>query len=151
MMQNIVAIHTYATLAMVGLIWFVQVVHYPMMADVGKVDFAKYEEIHQSRTTWVVAPFMLAEAITAIWLWRFSPDNVPGHLALIGVVLLAIVWGSTCALQVPAHARLATGFDVASHQFLVTSNWIRTFAWSARGAVAILIFRESLSQLPQLP
>lgn len=143
MMQNVVAVHTYATLAMVGLIWFVQVVHYPMMADVGQVDFARYEQIHQSRTTWVVLPLMLAEIITAMWLWQFSPEPVPRWLILLGLILLGVIWGSTFFLQVPMHTRLSAGFDLASHRFLVTSNWIRTIAWSIRGVVAILIARHA--------
>lgn len=146
MMQTVVSIHCYATLAMVGLIWFVQVVHYPMMADVGQVDFARYEQIHQSRTTWVVAPFMLLEAITALWLWQFSPSPVPRTLVVTGLLLLAVVWGSTYALQVPMHTKLSAGFDGPSHRFLVNSNWIRTIAWSARGVVAILILQRVFSR-----
>ena len=57
-----------ATLALVGLIWFVQVVHYPLFAKVGSSSFADYEQSHQRRTTLVVAPLMLVEAATAIAL-----------------------------------------------------------------------------------
>ena len=53
-------IHAGATLYMTGLIWFVQVVHYPLMARVGEDGFAEYEKHHQRLTTWVVAPPMAA-------------------------------------------------------------------------------------------
>ena len=143
MMQHVLSVHAYATLAMVGLIWFVQIVHYPMMADVGQVDFVRYEKIHQDRTTMVVAPLMLAEVITAVWLCWYSPVPVSRSLVVTGLVLLAIIWGSTWLLQVPMHTRLSAGFDLSSHQFLVQSNWIRTIAWSARGVVALLLLRAN--------
>ena len=50
-------LHAASTLSMVGLIWFVQVVHYPLFARVEQ-GFIAYEQIHQQRTTWVVAPLM---------------------------------------------------------------------------------------------
>ena len=39
-------VHVVATLVMTGLIWFVQIVHYPLMAKVGRADFAEYERLH---------------------------------------------------------------------------------------------------------
>ena len=43
-----------ATLYMVGLIWCVQIVHYPLFAEVGKDGFAAYEAAHSSLITAVV-------------------------------------------------------------------------------------------------
>ena len=42
------------TLYMVGLIWFVQVVHYPLMAKVGVQGYETYQQAHMRLTTWVV-------------------------------------------------------------------------------------------------
>jgi hypothetical protein len=39
-------VHLAATAAMVGLIWFVQVVHYPLFASVGADEFVAYENAH---------------------------------------------------------------------------------------------------------
>ena len=59
-----------ATLCMVGLIWFVQIVHYPLLAQVGRDGFRRYEMDHQRLTTWVVAPLMLTELTTAfLMIW----------------------------------------------------------------------------------
>ena len=49
--------------------------------------------------------------------------------------LLAVIWVSTFLIQVPLHGRLTRGFDATRHSALVRSNWIRTVAWSARGAL----------------
>ncbi|NIP85737.1 MAG: hypothetical protein GTO03_09310, partial [Planctomycetales bacterium] len=60
------------TLMMAGLIWFVQIVHYPLFAAVGEGEFPAFERKHQRLTTCVVAPLMLAELATAAGLvyWR---------------------------------------------------------------------------------
>ena len=50
--------------------------------------------------------------------------------ALLGVALL-----STIAVQVPLHGRLAEGHDDELAHRLITSNWLRTGAWTARGLV----------------
>ena len=65
-----------ATFWMVGLIWFVQVVHYPLFSKVGAEGFAAYEASHASRTTWVVAPPMLIEVVTSVLLIWFRPPGV---------------------------------------------------------------------------
>jgi hypothetical protein len=58
-------------------------------------------------------------------------------LPLLGLTLLAGIWASTFFLQVPCHLKLSTGWDAATHRFLVQSNWIRTVLWTARLGVAI--------------
>ncbi len=63
--------HAAATLFMTGVIWFVQVVHYPLYRLVSVAEFARYETAHTFWTTIVVAPPMVAEMVTALWLvWR---------------------------------------------------------------------------------
>ena len=47
---------------MTGLIWFVQVVHYPLFERVAVQIFASYQQAHQRLTTWVVAPALLVQA-----------------------------------------------------------------------------------------
>ena len=49
-----------ATLFMVGVIWFVQVVHYLLFSLVGGEGFALYSEAHSRLTTYVVGPPILA-------------------------------------------------------------------------------------------
>ena len=128
-----------ATLYMTGLIWFVQVVHYPLLGAVGESDFPAYEQRHMSLTTWVVAPPMLIEAATAILLFWLRPTGVSIGFVWAGVVLLASIWLSTAFLQVPCHEALAKGFDANFHQRLVSTNWIRTVAWSLRGLLVFWI------------
>jgi hypothetical protein len=132
----ILLLHVAATLAMFGVIWFVQVVHYPLMADVGAAGFQNYEATHMSLTTLVVAPLMLVEFATALLLVAgVAGKPVTGWW--IGLALLGVIWVSTFALQVPAHAKLTQGFDAVAHARLVGTNWIRTLAWTARAALVL--------------
>jgi len=59
---------------------------------------------------------------------------------LIGLGLLAIVHASTVFLQVPRHTILSDRFDAEVARTLVSTNWIRTAAWSARLLVAVFMF-----------
>jgi hypothetical protein len=49
-------VSTAATWAMVGLIWMVQLVHYPMLATYSAVAPATAAADHQRRISWVVGP-----------------------------------------------------------------------------------------------
>ncbi len=135
-MKLILLIHVFATLFMVGLIWFVQVVHYPLFANVGSEQFRAYEELHQRLTTWVVGPAMLVELVTAVMLLKYLPDDLK-TLAWIGVALVVVLWLSTALLSVPAHNSLTTEYSTAAYRKLVSTNWIRTIAWTARGILVL--------------
>ena len=138
-MELVFLAHVGATLFMVGLIWFVQVVHYPLFGSVGREGFARYSQAHSRLTGFVVGPPMLVEAATAVALVIRAPQGVPFSLPLTGLVLLAVVWLSTAFLQSPQHTVLGRGFVADSHRFLVLSNWVRTVCWTARGVVVLLM------------
>lgn len=136
-MKYILLAHLAATLFMVGVIWFVQVVHYPLFSRIGPEKFSLYSEAHSRLTTYVVGPPMLVEASTALLLVFQRPEGVPLAAALIGLALVVAVWLSTALLQVPRHTTLGSGFDRGAWSGLVLSNWVRTVAWSARGGLVL--------------
>ena len=102
-MKYILLVHLAATLVMVGVIWFVQIVHYPPFSRVGSGGFALYSDAHSRLTTYVVGPPMLIEAATALLLVFRRPEDIP-LAALVGLALVGIVWLSTALLQVPRHS-----------------------------------------------
>ena len=136
----LVLTHLAATLYMVGLIWFVQRVHYPLFARVGAEHFQRYEQDHVARTSPVVGPPMLVEAFAALALAALLPSTA----TWLGLALLGLIWLSTALLQVPRHRELSEGFGAHPHQSLVATNWIRTAAWSARGVVAVWLAFEAM-------
>ena len=75
-------LQAFATFAMTGLIWCVQLVHYPLFRAVGEPGYAAYQDAHMRLTTLVVGPLMLLEAATALWLLLDRPAFVsPAHAA----------------------------------------------------------------------
>lgn len=129
--------HAFVTLAMVGVIWFVQIVHYPLFARVGEGGYAAYQREHMSRTSVVVGPLMLAEMACAAAIVGLG--LAPLWLGTASAVLLGVVWMSTWLLQVPLHRSLEGGFDRRASASLVSTNWIRTIAWTARGVLSLLM------------
>ena len=177
----ILLIHTAATWYLVGLVWFVQVVHYPLFSRVGgrvigvrlppgdnvkdadagakyryedapvevgeegeegeeeesNPAFVPYNEAHMSLTSWVVAPPMLVELVTAMWLMVDRPRAIPQWVTAVGLALVAVLWLSTALLQVPQHRALGSGFLSRPHRRLVLTNWLRTAVWSLRGGLVL--------------
>ena len=128
-----------ATLFMTGLIWFVQVVHYPLFLHVGMAEFLEYERLHARRTGWVVGAPMVVELVTACAaLWPgLRPAGMSQAVAWSSVGLVGVIWGSTAILQVPLHGELERAPTPMMMGRLVGTNWIRTVAWTGRAGLLV--------------
>ena len=131
--------HLASTLYMVGLIWFVQIVHYPLHGYVGASRFSEYQHLHMNWTSLAVGPAMLIEAGTTLFLVMEPVANVPSWVFWMGGLLLLIIWASTGLLQVPLHNGLLEHFDAERHKQLVRTNWIRTICWTCRGGLVLYV------------
>lgn len=137
MKDFIFLIHAGATLSLLGLIWTIQIVHYPLLERVGADDYAAYQTAHMSRITYVVAPLMLIELATALYLVFAGYEPLNPNYFLFGLALILIIWASTLFIQSPIHGRLAQAFDADLVNKLVLTNWIRTICWTMRGALVL--------------
>ncbi len=157
-MTTLLLVHLCASLLMCGLVLFVAVVHYPLMARVGREAFVDYELRHTARTGYVVAPLMLVEAATKALL-LIGPTLERGTTAAgaanaaggafstdwrlwASALMLVGCWAITFGLSVPQHARLSRGFDAPTHRGLVSWHWVRTVMWLGHaGLVAWMVQR----------
>ncbi|MBA4135826.1 MAG: hypothetical protein C0518_00755 [Opitutus sp.] len=142
-LAHLALIHAAATAALAGLVWVVQLAVYPLFDAIGADRFAAYHRRYVRAVTFVVAPLIGAELVTAgllFWL------GVRGPLFLGSLVLIAMNWAVTFAVEMPLHRRLATGYNAEAHRQLVFANWSRTLAWTAR-AVMIGVWLFSLSAI----
>ena len=131
-----------ATCLMTGVIWFVQWVHYPLLAKV-PVDRAVETAIdHQRRTGQVLAIPMAVEGFTTLGLLIIRPESVPIFWPWFGAALLAVALGSTVFVSVPLHAKMATNPTADVGQRLVVTNWPRTIAWSLRAVVCSVMILQ---------
>ena len=135
----LLTIQAAVTWGLAGLIWLVQVVHYPLFANVGPERFSAYHARHSRRISWVVVPLMFVELGAAIaWLWVTASS-----VAWLGLGILVIIWVSTFAVQVPQHRLLARGFQDVAHGRLVASNWVRTVGWTARSVLLLMVLMRT--------
>lgn len=132
-MNVLLVIHIMATWFMVGLIWTIQVVHYPLFQRVGAASFPSYEAEHTRRMGWLLAGPASLEVSTAAALVWFRPSAVGLGLVLTAGVILAGLWVTTALRQVPLHRQLTTAPTTAAIRRLVDSNWFRTAGWTLRG------------------
>ncbi|MFT7579204.1 MAG: hypothetical protein ACI9MR_000866 [Myxococcota bacterium] len=133
-MPTLLLVHFAVTLALVGLIWTIQLVHYPSFAFVSETRFAAFHAFHGRQITWLVAPLMVVEAGTALWL-AVAMASEPW--LWVGLGLVGVIWASTMGVQVPIHRRLSETRSEADCARLVRTNWIRTVAWTARGVILL--------------
>jgi hypothetical protein len=135
--QAFLLLEATATIFMVGVLWTMRQLSYPLLALVGRDAFPRYEAAHNRRFALVVVPGVLAAAAGGIGLLAARPRQVPPWAPACEVALLLVVIISTAALQGRQHGTLAGGFDQRTLSLLVRSNWIRVTAWSAAAAIAL--------------
>ncbi|MFM1903366.1 MAG: hypothetical protein RLZZ440_1266 [Planctomycetota bacterium] len=122
---------------MCGVIWFVQLVHYPQLGDVPGEAGREYARRNRQRTAWVVLPPMIVEAVAAVWCAVWPPAGVAPALTYVGLGLVVAAWLSTLLVQMPLHERLGregSRPDLVGR--LVASNWLRTLLWTGRALLA---------------
>lgn len=124
-----------STLYMTGVIYFVQIVHYPLLNQVGKEHFQHYEASHVQRTGLVVMLPMVLELATSFAL--VFTTVLPRYQTLSAFALVLALWLSTALLQVPCHRTLSHGFDEQAYRRLVASNWLRTILWTLRSLLLL--------------
>ncbi len=150
-----------ATLFMTGLIWFVQIVHYPLFAELAperqsvavdeageRQSFTRYIRLHGNRTSLVVGPPMLLELTTA--LLALAPTLRPTFLtlpaAITSVALVLLIWASTAFLQIPLHNQLGREHSTHAIRRLVLTNWLRTAALTTRSILLLHLLANALER-----
>ena len=115
-----------------GLIWTVQLVHYPSFGLVPKAAWAAFHAAHTRRMSYVVLAPMVLELGLAIGLAWAGRRLLPGAAGWWSLGLVGLAWAVTFFISVPFHNRLAQGFDYIAIDGLTRTNWLRTLAWTAR-------------------
>jgi hypothetical protein len=130
-----------STAAMAGLIWCIQLAHYPLFSFVDRPRFPEFETAHRWRISVIVGPLMALELLTALLLVISPPEATNRNSFIALLALLLLVHASTLFLQVPMHEKLNVQFDDANHRRLVRTNWIRTVLWTVRavGITAVIV------------
>ncbi|MEE3371032.1 MAG: hypothetical protein VX346_16980 [Planctomycetota bacterium] len=122
-----------STLYMTGVVWFAQLVHYPLLGRNTDESFADFAREYQRRTLWVVTPGLAGELASAILLVIIAPQLT----SWLGLLLLAAIWLMTVRFQIPQHLALKRGYSAKIHRYLVQGNLVRSLLWTIRAGVMI--------------
>lgn len=129
---------------MVGVIWFVQLVHYPLLETIGVDRAPEIATEHQRRTAWVVGLPMATEGVTTLVLLVSRPEGVNALLAWLAAAILGLVLASTVFLSVPLHEQMANNPDPSIGRRLVRTNWPRTIGWTARAVLVGIMLAQAI-------
>jgi len=129
-MNTLLTAHFAITWMIVGLIWVIQIIVYPQFLRVGAAEFRVYHFAHCLRIGFMIVPMFLIELGTAAWLFY---DGTRGMPFLISLAMFPVIGLSTVLFQAPIHTHLMNGRDDVQIRRLIATNWLRTFAWTARG------------------
>lgn len=120
-------LHLASSWALFGLIWTVQLVHYPSFRYVP--DFTEFHPHHTSSITLIVLPLMLLELAVTGWLAYRTQFAWP---YLVPLVLVILIWANTFFQAVPLHNALGKLRSDADIESLIRVNWPRTLLWTVK-------------------
>ena len=122
--------HLIFTSIMTGVIWVIQIVHYPSFHFIEKELYTAFQKFHMNKISIIVIPIMLAELITGMMLFLDKSSKSP--FLIISLIILVLIWLITGVFFSKAHNELITGYQELVVNQLVVMNWIRTLLWTLR-------------------
>ena len=122
--------HLIFTSIMTGVIWVIQIVHYPSFHFIEKELYTAFQKFHMNKISIIVIPIMLAELITGVMLFLDKSSKSP--FLIISFVILVLIWLITGVFFSKAHNELIAGYQELVINQLVAMNWIRTLLWTLR-------------------
>jgi hypothetical protein len=140
-------VHLAATWWMVGMIWVIQTIHYPLFAFVGDAAYPAYQQAHVDRIGNLVGLPWLVEGLCTLAVfalaptWRLRVLTTVSGLAMAGILL------ATMTVSAPVNGDLLDGFDQDLLDRLLVGNGVRTALWTLRGFLAAWITVEAVRVL----
>ena len=128
-------IHFLSTSLMVGIIWVIQLLHYPTFHFIKQSDYVEFQHFHMQRISFIVVPVMIIELLSGFMLvYHFRSD-----LFILCLIILLVIWLITFVFFTKLHQSLLGGYDKIIVDKLVQINWSRTVLWSLRLIILIYI------------
>ena len=128
-------VHFLSTSIMVGIIWVIQLLHYPTFHFIKESDYEKFQHFHMQRISFIVVPVMVLELFSAVMLVYYFRSN----LLILCLIILLVIWLITFVFFTKLHQSLLGGYDKIIVDKLVQINWSRTVLWSLRLIILIYI------------
>ena len=122
------------------MIWMVQLIVYPSFRYVDEKEFTKWHASYTTRISFVVIPLMFGQVGMLGFLLFTNGGTIP---LIAQAVLVSIAWLSTFLLSVPCHNELSKAKNPGQIERLVSTNWIRTVAWSLVVVIDVLLMNKN--------
>lgn len=139
-MKTLFLLNFASSLYLCGIIWVIQVIHYPFFARLERENYIKHHKRHIYLISFLVIPAMLTELFTSVLL-VLQPSEFRIEF-IIGLILVLMVWASTFFVQLPIHLKLLRGYNKERIDKLVSTNWIRTIGWTAKSILTLYVAFE---------
>ena len=128
--QSMLAMHLALASIMVGVIWVIQLVHYPSFRFTDREKYVSFQIFHMRKISFIVMPVMVLEFLSGLLLVLYHSNHE--SLLRISFILLLIIWLVTALFFAQVHQKLSKGYDETLVRKLVSFNWIRTLLWTIR-------------------
>jgi hypothetical protein len=129
-----------------GVIWFAQIVVYPLFGKVGPDEYIAYHRFYSSRIPLPVIIPGFASFLLPIVLVFFRPDSVSLWIALANAACGLVSLFVTVALEIPRHVRLEKGGkQEAVIRELIRYNWPRTLSITGSALLTLLMLTAAFS------
>ena len=122
--------HLIFSSVMTGVIWVIQIVHYPSFHFIEKELYTAFQKFHMNKISIIVMPIMLAELITGVML--LFDKSSKSFFLITSLIILILIWAITGVFFSKVHSKLIFGYQELVVNQLVVMNWIRTLLWTLR-------------------
>ena len=120
---------------LLSLILITQFASYPLFLKVDEKYFTAYHQSYTFYISIIVMPAMLIELFLSFNQIIHSVD----YFSILNIALLGVIWLSTFFIQVPIHNKIAFKHDKKMIKKLISTNWIRTYAWTCKLFICVII------------
>ena len=135
----ILKLHFFVSFALTGVIWIVQLVHYPSFHFIEETNFKEFEQAHIYRTSILLGPLMILEFMTGATLLVGS-FYLPSYILWINFIFIILIWSITWLWSIPLHNKLNKGKCRKLIDKLITSNWPRTILWTGKSCILLIYY-----------
>jgi len=125
-----------------GQIWFVQIVVYPLFAQVGAAEYVGYHRFYSRHIPLPVIVPGFASFLLPVPLALYGPV-VPFWMSAANIAAGIVGLLVTILLEIPRHSRLEkNGKDEAVIAELIRYNWPRTLSITSQAVITFLMLRH---------
>ena len=129
-----------------GQIWFVQIVIYPLFALVGEADYLHNQRFHSKHILFPIILPGFAGFVLPLALAFLAPPSLPVWLIGANIAVGLVSFLDTVLLEIPRHVRLTrAGKSPQVIGELIRYNWPRTISITIQAILAIWMLYYTFS------